>query len=352
MQRRLGGDRLEAGEMLRLIAMLLGAALSVVLFFVVLVVIAGSNPGEAFESIFEGSLGDTRAVGETLLRFAPLAIIALALVPSLRAGLFNIGAPGQIGMGALAAGMVSVHLAALPGPVLIVLAGVAGALAGLAWGFIPALMRARLGISEILSTLVFNFIAAGLLAYLLNGPLQGKEANLPQSETLPEKAHLPILISGSRADVAILIVPVVFAALVLYMRTRSGYRLRLFSAAPRLAAQAGASERRVVMGSMLVGAAAAGVAGWMQVTGVDHIVYGNVAETIGYTGLFVALLGGLNPVGVVLAAFFLAALLQGGEAAQVGAGVSSEVVAALVGFILLIAALLTARGRSPRRVAR
>jgi simple sugar transport system permease protein len=137
-------------------------------------------------------------------------------------------------------------------------------------------------------------------------------------------------------------------ALALYARTPSGYRLRLFSAAPRLAAQAGTSERRLVMSTILIGAGAAGLAGWMQVNGVDHVVYANVADSIAYTGLFVALLGVMRPVGIVLAAFFLAALLQGGDAVQVGVGVSPEVIAALIGLILLAVALLSARGRNPQ----
>jgi ABC-type uncharacterized transport system permease subunit len=314
--------------------------------FTLLIVIAGANPGDTFNGIVNGSLGNKQVLGETLLRFAPLALIALALVPSLRAGLFNIGAPGQIAMGALAAGLVGMHLDGLPRPLLIIAGALAGGLTGALWGYIPALLRARLQINEILSTLVFNFLAFGLLSYLLNGPLRGADANIAQSDPLPEKSWLPILLTDTRAHIGILIAVAAAIALWLFARTPAGYRLRLFSAAPRLAVQAGASERRLVMTTMLIGAAAAGLAGWMQVAGVDHVVYGNVANTIGYTGLFVALLGAMNPVGTVLAAFFLAALLQGGDAAQIDAGVSPQVIAALIGLILLAVALLSAR-RSP-----
>jgi simple sugar transport system permease protein len=321
------------------------AVVVIAVLFTLLIVVAGASPSDTFNGIVDGSLGNKQVLGETLLRFAPLALIAVALVPSLRAGLFNIGAPGQIAIGALAAGLVGMHLDGLPRPLLIIAGALAGGLAGMAWGYVPALLRARLQINEILSTLVFNFLAFGLLSYLLNGPLRGASANIAQSDPISEKAWLPILIDGTRAHIGILIALAAVLALAFFARTPSGYRLRLFSVAPRLATQAGASERRLVMTTMLIGAAAAGLAGWMQVAGVDHVVYGNVADTIGYTGLFVALLGAMNPYGTVIAAFFLAALLQGGDAAQVNAGVSPQVIAALIGLILLAVALLSARGR-------
>jgi ABC-type uncharacterized transport system permease subunit len=339
------GGRLDPRRHLGSLGRIAVAVVVIAILFTLLILIAGANPGDTFNGIVDGSVGNKQVLGETLLRSAPLALIALALVPSLRAGLFNIGAPGQIAMGALAAGLVGMHLDSLPRPLLIVAGALAGGLAGMVWGYIPALLRARLQINEILSTLVFNFLAFGLLSYLLNGPLRGDDANIAQSNPIPEKSWLPILITDTRAHVGILLALAAAIALAFFARTPSGYRLRLFSVAPRLATQAGASERRLVMVTMLIGAAAAGLAGWMQVAGVDHLVYGNVADTIGYTGLFVALLGAMNPIGTLLAAFFLAALLQGGDAAQVGAGVSPQIIAALIGLILLAVALLSARAR-------
>lgn len=315
-----------------------------------LVAIGGASPSTAAHGLINQSLGTENGVGETLLRFAPLALIAATLTPSLRAGLFNIGAPGQLGMGALAAGMVGVHLHALPGPELVIAAAFAAALAGFLWGLAPALMRSVMGINEILSTLVFNFLAAGLLSYLLGGPLQGQGANLAQSDTLPAKANLPIILPGTRAHIGVIVAVAAVIALGAYGSTPSGYRLRLLSASRGLGEQAGVSERRTIFSTMLIGAAGAGLAGWMQVLGVDHLVYATAADPVGYSGLFVALIGGLTARGILVAAFLLGALLQGGNSLQIGAGVSPEITNAVVGMVVLAVAALG--GLNKRRALR
>jgi ABC-type uncharacterized transport system permease subunit len=317
---------------------LLAVAAAVLGVTAALVAVGGASPTAAANGLIDQSLGTRTGLGETLLRFAPLALIAAALTPSLRAGLFNIGAPGQLGMGALASGLVALHGGGLPGGVLIAVAALAAALAGLVWALVPALLRAWLGVNEILSTLVFNFLAAGLLSYLLGGPLQGKGANLAQSDTVPTAANLPTILSGTRAHIGVLLAVAAILALAVYGSTPSGYRLRLFSASPSLAEQAGVSGRRLVVSTMLIGGAGAGLAGWMQVLGVDHLVYATAADPVGYAGLFVALLGALSPVGILIAAFLLGALLQGGNSLQIGAGVSPEITSAVVGLIVLAVA--------------
>lgn len=338
LARRLPGIRVAAGIV----------ALAGVIFglFCLLVVLGSANPFDAIRGIVDGAFGNDQVLGETLIRFAPLAIIAAALVPSLRAGLFNIGAPGQIGMGALAAGMVSLHLSSLPGGLLIILAGLAAAAAGALWAIVPAVMRARLGINEILSTLVFNFLASGILAYLLAGPLQGAGANIPQSDPLPDRVALPLLIEGTRAHIGVVIAIVAVVVLAFFGATPSGYRLRLFSGSPKLATRVGVHEQRLIITTICLGAAGAGLAGWMQALGVDHLVYANVADLVGYTGLFVALLGGLSAVGVLLAAFLFGALLQGGNQLQLAIGIPPEIIAAVIGMIVLGVALVQSRGSS------
>ena len=336
VQTRPGVDRRIrlAGELVVISALVVGAS-------AVLLVIGGADPYEAYSQLVDGAFGTRRAVGETLIRFAPLAIIAVGLTPSLRAGLFNIGAPGQIAAGALAATMVSLHLDALPTALLLVTAAISAAAAGAAWGLIPALLKARLSVNEILSTLVFNFLAFGLMSYLLTGPLQPETANIAQSEPLPDQTFIPLLLSDTRAHIGVLLALAAVAALAYYQATPAGYRLSLYSHSPSLAAQSGASPRRLIVTTMCLGAAAAGLAGWMQVAGVDHRLYATVAGPIGYTGLFVALLGGLRPLGILVASFFFAALLTGGESLQVGAGVSPEIIDALIGLILLAVAAHT-----------
>ena len=172
--------------------------------------------------------------------------------------------------------------------------------------------------------------------------MQPESANIAQSDPLPEDSFLPLLLSDTRAHIGVFVALVAIAALAgFFERTPAGYRLSLYSGSPSLALQAGAKPSGMIVSTMCLGAAAAGVAGWMQVAGVDHRLYETVAGPIGYTALFVALLGGLRPLGILVASLFFAALLQGGDSLQVGADVSPEIIDALIGLILLAVAAHT-----------
>ena len=301
--------------------------------------IGGVGPLMGFRALVEGAFGSGPVVGETLIRATPVAIVAIGLIPSLKAGLFNIGSPGQIGMGGLLSTMVSLHVGTLPSPVAWTLAAAAGIAGGALWVVIPALLRARLGINEILTTLVFNFLALYLLGYLLSGPLQGASANLAQSESIPASAELSILIPDSRAHIAILLALLITVGMVAYLKTASGYRLELFGANKELARHGGVHESRITLTTMLVGGGAAGLAGWAQVAGVDHRLYATVADPVGYYGFFAAILGLLLPVVVLVAAFGIGALLQGGGSLQIGVGVAPEIIEALIGLVLFLVAV-------------
>lgn len=311
-----------------------------------LVAVGGANPIDAWRQLYEGSLASRTAIGETLLRFGPMVLVAVGLAPSLRAGLFNIGAPGQLGAGALAATMTVLHV---PGPVavVVVLAALAAAAAGSLWSAVAAELKVRWGANEIISTLALNFIAAALLGYLLSEPLQADRANIAQSEAIPEGARLPTLLSGTRANVGVLIALGAALALLLFERTGAGYRLRLFGHNRRLASQAGVSEALMVRTTMAVAGATAGIAGWMQVLGVDGRMYATVADPVGFNGFFLALLSGLSAVVIVVVGAVLAAILRGAESLQVGAGLAPEIIDALIG-LLLIALVLRTRANEIR----
>lgn len=304
-----------------------------------------ADPILALSVMFKGAFGTWAGFGETLIRFAPLAIVALGLTPSLRIGLFNIGAPGQIAAGGLGASLVSLNLTHLSAYLVLPLACIGGAAGGALCAFVPALLRARLSISEILSTLAFNFITVLFLQYLLTGPMKGYRVNLPESDPFPAVAVLPTFMQGTRAHIGILLVFVAFTAIRILDRSATGYRLRLLGASRSLAQQAGIHEPRMIVATLCLSGAAAGIAGWMQAAGVDHRLYASIADPIGYTGLFAALLGGLTSLGVTVSSFFFAALLQGGDSLQIGADVSPEITGVLVGLIMLVMAVLEAQTR-------
>lgn len=319
------------------------ASIAVVAASAVLLLIAGGvDVGSAVSTLWSGSVGNRFNVGETLIRAAPILLIAVGLVPSLRVGLFNIGAPGQMGVGALLSTVVLLHTSSWPGWVAVVVGIVTSAFGGAFCALIPALMRAMANINEVISTLVINFLVLDLLTYLLNGPLKAAGAATPTTNTLAAHQWIPNILSGSRAHAGVIIALIACLLLALWIHTPGGYRLKLLGASRPLARQAKIIERRVIIRVMLLSGAAAGVAGWFQVAGVDHALMPTVSDPVGYTGLFAALLGGLTALGVLLSSIFLGALLQGGNSLQIGAGVSPELAQALLGIILLAVSLIQA----------
>lgn len=296
----------------------------------------GANPVEAASALFESAFGNTANFGEVVVRMIPVATVALALIPSLRIGLFNIGAPGQMAAGALLASLPALYQPSLPVPAQLAAGFALACVGGGLLGFVCGRLRAALKVNEILSTLVFNVLAELFLEYLLAGPMHGANANIPESNALPTSSWIGLISNGGRAHWGILIVFALLALAWIVDRTPLGYRLKLFGASEGLARQAGVDAGSMIVGSMVFAGACAGLAGWEQVAGVDHRLYPAVAAPVGYTGLFAALFGGSQPLGVLAASFAFAILLHGGDYLQIGAGISPELISALIGMILLV----------------
>jgi simple sugar transport system permease protein len=301
-----------------------------------LIVSAGVSPVDAYRTIWEGSVGSWEALAQTSLRAAPLLVMALGLIPALRAGVFSIGSEGQFGIGALVAGLATLELAEhLPAWLAIVGAAAAGAAGGMAWALVPALLRAYLRIDEILTTFAFNFIATFLLLWLLNGPARGEGQFLVQTTPTPEDTWLPT-IGDTVANVGLLLLPVLVVLIAAFGRTPAGYRVRLFGARPSLAVAARARPRTIVLGTMLLAGAAAGLAGWLQVAGVDRAVFATVFRGYGYLALALVALGSAKVLPTVVGALVFAALQNGSEALQLGLGVSSDFVFVMQGLVLFL----------------
>jgi ABC-type uncharacterized transport system permease subunit len=310
---------------------LAAAALGALLFVAV-----GVDPASAYRSIWTGAVGSGDALAQTSLRAAPLLVMALGLVPALRAGVFTIGSEGQFGVGALTAGLAALAVAPhMPDRLVIPVAALAGAAGGCAWALVPALLRAYLAIDEILTTLAFNFVAVYFLQWLLNGPARGKGQYLVQTSPLPEGTWLPTLF-GTVANAGLVVLPLLLVGLALFGRSPAGYRTRLFGAQPSLALAAGTHPRRVVLWTMAVGGAAAGVAGWLQIAGVDRAVYASVFRGYGYLALALVILGEAKLLPTVAGAILFAALQNGSEFMQLSLGVSSDFVFVMQGVVLLL----------------
>jgi general nucleoside transport system permease protein len=337
-----------------LIPIVIGAAV-ILLIAILLVWLAGANPSAAMAGLIEGAFGDTYSAGETLVGAVPLALVALGVTPALRAGVFPVGSEGQLTIGAVVATAVLLAIGNAPAYLLLPVGCIAGAIGGAAWAFLPALLRARYRVNEILSTLLMNYLAAYLTIWLLRTVMSTSEpVATPRSAHLVSAAMLPKLLPETRLHWGIVLVPVAALLLAYWVRSVSGLAYDVFAARPLLAARMGVVEARAVIGTMLVAGAAAGIAGWVQVAGLEGTLYPSVAGGLGFTGVLVALLGGLAPLGIVTAAFVLATLTTGSNGLQMGTGIPASIAIVLQGILLLGAGLLFAlrQRRSRERALR
>lgn len=319
----------------------------------VLLLAIGTNPIVAYRELVLGALGDRYHLSETLVRAAPIAVVALGVVPALRARVFTVGSEGQLAVGALASTVTVLALGGGPAPVLLAVGAVAGAAGGALWALLPALLRGYARVNEILSTLMLNYVAGFGLLWVLRTTLSGQEATAtPHSPALPASARIPTLVPGTRLHWGVLVALLAAGAVAWWIRSPRGFAFDVSGTHPLLALRMGARPAGVVLSTMLVAGAAAGLAGWMQVAGTQGRLYPSVAGGLGFTGVVVALLGGLGPAGVLGVALVFGMLATGADGLQAGAGVPAPLAtvlqALLLGGVALAAAL---RHRRLRRTA-
>ncbi len=336
---------LAAGSAGYLIAVLLAAALALAVG-AVLFRFAGADPLAAYATMVTGAFGSSFAISQLLTRAIPLLIIALGLVAVFRANIWNIGAEGQLLIGALAGGVVAIEFPIASGWLAIPAAMVAGAAAGGTWAAIVGWLRAKWQVHEVITSLLLNFIAAILFSYLVRGPLRDPMGFLPQSKDVPEFAHLPLL-AGLNVNIG-LVLALVLTVLFAYVlsSTPFGMKIRMIGSSPSVARAVGVDPGRMTVQLMAISGGMAGLAGVIQVLGVQFNLQDGLSPGFGFTAILVALLGRLNALGALIAAIALSAISVGGSAMQVAQGIPTSVVAtisALIVMFLLVAERLTKR---------
>lgn len=332
------------------------AVLVVLAAMALLLELSGYDARLAMVAMWRGSFGSWFALGSaTLVRSVPLVLSGLAVALAFRAGVWNIGAEGQLLFGAIAASAVALGMENVPAVLAIPAVLLVGGVAGGAWAGIAALLRVRFGVLEVISTIMLNFVALHLLSFLVRGPLQEATGIYPQSPSLPNGARLPLLVPPSRLHAGILLVVVAAPLLWWVLRsTAAGFRLRAVGANAAAARVAGGiSVERVAMYSLVWSGVLAGLAGAAEVSGVTYALYENISPGYGYSAIAVALLAGLHPLGVVLSGVLFAGLESGALAMQRDAGVPSVIVYLVEGLlILLVLAVPAARRAVSRHPAR
>jgi general nucleoside transport system permease protein len=317
---------------------------------------AGYDAQAALTALWSGAFGSWYAfTSATLVRAVPLTLIGLGLALAFRAGAFNIGAEGQFYAGAIAATWAGLHVAGRPAGVAIAVLLLAAALAGAAWVALPVWLKLRFGVIEVISTLLLNFVAESLVSFMVLGPLQERSRIYPQSDPIAEYARLPLL-PGTRLHAGFLLVVLLGLILwFLFSKTLWGFRLRAVGLGPRAAEISGSVDsQRMGAVALFLSGAMAGLAGGIEVSGVSYALFQNLSPGYGFTGIAVALLGGLHPVGVLIAGILFGALEAGAGAMQRDAGVPAVAVYVVEAVIIIVALLATAPrgGWSGTRVIR
>ncbi|HBY94207.1 MAG TPA: ABC transporter permease [Chloroflexi bacterium] len=292
--------------------------------------------------MLKGAFGGWRQIQETVLKAVPLVLVGLGLSVALRCRMWNIGGEGQYFMGALFGGVVALTFPTWPAWALIPTMIIAGVLGGAFWAAIPAWLKIRRGMNEIISTLMLNYIAVLFMEYVARGPLQEPGGYLPESAQFVAAARMPVIYGRLHLGVLLALLLAPFCYLLIW-RTPLGFRLRAVGSQPKVARAAGIDPARSIAFALIFSGALAGLAGIIEVSYLHTRLKGAISGGYGYSGVLVALLSRMHPLGVLVVGVFFAALTIGAEAmhvlAQVPAALADAIQALVVLFVLAADAL-------------
>lgn len=305
-----------------------------------LIMTSGADVGLAMKSLFRGAFGDGPAFLETLVQSTPLIFTGLAMMVAFRSRVWNIGAEGQFFAGAMAATWISLNFSDLPSLVLLTMVVLASLIAGALWASIPAVLKARFGASEIIVTVMMNYVIQYLLSYLLNSSWREPGSYFLQTARFASSSYFPRFFD-SRLHLGFFLA-LLFALLIyiLLWKTPLGYEIRAIGDNPTASRYKGINLNRTMVLVMVISGAIAGLAGGSELAGIQHRLRLDISTGYGYTGIIIALLGRLHPVGVILAAIFFGGLINGSTSMQIFTGVPVALVYSVQGIVLIC--LLTA----------
>jgi simple sugar transport system permease protein len=326
------------GRMLRAAAVPVLAVVVALLIGAVIIAISGVDPLSAYGALLRGGLGTPRAIGRTLEKATPLIFGGLAVSLAFKAGLFNIGAQGQLLFGALLAAFVGFALTGLPAVVHIPLALLIGGLMGAFWGAIPGALKAYTGAHEVITTIMLNFVAINITDFLADGPWKDRSPGniVARTPAVAPSAELPPI--GSVPMGVVLAVLVAIIVWWLIGRSTFGFELRTVGQNPSAAAYAGMSVRRITILAMVVSGLLAGLGGAVETLGVVGRFQPGFNAGLGFTAITIALLARTHPLGVIPAALLIGAMQAGASRMQFDSGVSPEIIDVVQALILFFVA--------------
>lgn len=303
----------------------------------VLVLLAGASPIAACQMFFNGIFGNINGIGEVFVKATPLILTGLGCSVAFRTGFFNIGAEGQFYVGAMAAAWVALNVTAVPGMARILLAVLAGFLFGGIWALIAAMLKAKLGISETIVTIMLNYIGINLLGIAVRTFMMDPKGSVPQSAKLDASVTLLRFLKPTRIHTGIFIaIGAVILVWFLMEKTTLGYQIKVVGFNQRAAACNGISVVRNIVLSAALSGGLAGIAGAVEVLGVQKKLLEGISGGCGYTAILITLLAGNRPFGVLITAILFATLSVGANSMQRQLGIPSAIVDFLIGMIVLL----------------
>lgn len=299
------------------------------------IAVAGVNPLDAYRELIRGAVGSKFGISETIIKSAPLILAGLGFAFASRCGLFNIGGEGQIYIGALGTALVGLAIQGLTPWLSIPLAILGGIVFGSLWAAIPGVLKAHYGISEVITTIMFNYIGINIVAFLIRGPLVEPPGYFPETAELAETTWYPMLFH-SRIHLGFIVA--LLAALVIYVilwHTPLGFQVRAVGLNAPAAEYAGIKVKKYMVIAMMISGALAGLAGTNEMLGIQHRLIEAFSPGFGFDAIAVALLGQNHPVGIILAGLLFSGLRAGAGAMQRAVGIPDAIVRTLQGLVVL-----------------
>lgn len=323
----------------------LAAIFATMLLSAIPIMIAGGNLWKSYYYLFKGALGTRFNFLETCVKASPLIFTGLAVAFAFRARFWNIGAEGQLLAGALMATWVGIYFTWVPPLLMLPLVMVAGFLAGGAWAAVPAILKTRLKVDDVVSTLLLNYVMLHIMGALLFGPLQQPGSSWPRSSEIMEAARYPMLIFRSRFHLGIPLAIIAVAVIwFINKKTVFGYQSRAVGVNIKAAHFGGINTTSVILKTAIVSGGLAGMAGVGELCAIQQRLILDISPGYGYSGIVIAMLGNLHPVGVLLSSFFFSVIIVGAQTMSRMTGVPSyiaEVIQGMALMIMLVFLLLT-----------
>ncbi len=304
----------------------------------IFILLVGESPIKAYSALFQGAFGSVNSLANTLCKSVPLMFTGFGVAFAMKAGLLNVGAEGQLYIGAFTSVWLALSFPQLPSFILLPLIIVAGCIGGMAWGGVVGLLKAKRGVNEVIVTIMMNYIAVLLTSYLVNGPFKAK-GMVPQTDMIPKGTMLPKLIPSTQLTAAIVIaVAVVFLMYFFLNKTSIGYEIRAVGENSTAAEAGGINITKNIILTMAISGGIAALAGITEVLGKYGRFIDGFSPSYGFTGIAIAVLGKGNPIGTILTAILFGAMDAGSMRMNRVAGISGSMVNVIQGLVILFIA--------------